>query len=242
MTPTASASAPYDDAHDRHRGPRLYRPVVFDPRHGPRLAGPALRHCGGRHRGVGGLDHDALAPLPLPGGPSQPLALLHLPGGRPCRDDDRRRVRADRLPRCHRAVPHALSTSLGRLRGAGLRLAPHGGDHQWPAASHRGPGMAGRPLVGVSVLADRRAARTRLGERHPALARSGHRRVLRPRRCCCWRMAVVPGACSIAQSATGCRGGWARRSWPDWRSSPSSARCSRDGRIEPERRPNCCNS
>ena len=65
-------------------------------------------------------------------------------------------------------VPLPLSPDLGGARGGGVRHAPGRRDHERAAPPHRRGCLAGSPLAGLRLLADRRAPRPGLGLRRPA--------------------------------------------------------------------------
>ena len=58
------------------RRPRLRGPVVPDAGHRPGVADPPVGHRRPRDGGLGGVDHEPLATLPVPVRPPEPVALL----------------------------------------------------------------------------------------------------------------------------------------------------------------------
>ena len=118
-------------------------------------------------RRLGRVDHGALAPLPLPGRPPQPVAAVPGLRRRPRRHHRGRRLRAHRPGRRLRPLPLAVPSPLGRARRPLPRpAAGRAGDQRAPSP-HRLRLLAVRPLAGLPVLADRPAPRAghRIG--HP---------------------------------------------------------------------------
>ncbi len=192
-----------------------------------------------RRGGLGGLDHRAVAPVPVPERPPQPVAVLRGLRGHPRHHHGERRLRTHRVRRRLPPLPDPVPAAVRGPRGTDLRPAAGRAGDQRPPAPDRLRLLAVRPLAGLPVLPHRPVPLAGQRHRRPAApgpdARRGVCRGGRPRR--------VAGDWSRAgpsPPASGPPPRWARwwSVWPCW-CSPPSAPSGPDGPTGPARRPRC---